>query len=245
MLKLPRSKNGSPIPAYSQSTIRMRVAVVDEVGVEQVVVARPQLERVGQAGRSSIRRPIAGARSYSGGIGTPRATASARYASTIRSGMNRPGIAGPSWIAAERVGDAAERLRLVDRLVRDRRAHDEPGDEIALGPDERRHLRPDPDARRRDGRGVLDLAADPEQVGVVAGQPDDPAVGRARRPSTRKLRFVIPPDSAVRVSGAPGEVSGHGRSARTRSSRRSPRERAWSACRSARRPLRPAAGLSR
>ena len=53
-------------------------AVVDEVGVEQVVVAGPQLDRGGQQGasRSAARRPAA--RSYSGGIGTPRAMASAR-----------------------------------------------------------------------------------------------------------------------------------------------------------------------
>ena len=35
---------------------------------------------------------------------------------------------------------------------------------------------PDADARRRDRRGMLDLAGDPEQVRVVAGQADDPAL---------------------------------------------------------------------
>ena len=69
----------------------------------------------------------------------------------------------------------------MDRLVGDRRADDEAGDEIALGPDERDHLRTDADPGGGHGRGVLDLAADPEQVGVVAGQPDDPAVVRAGR----------------------------------------------------------------
>ena len=77
---------------------------------------------------------------------------------------------------AERVGDAPERLRSVDGLVADRRPDDEPRDEVALGPDERGHLRPDADAGRRDRRRVLDLAADAEQVRVVAGQPDDPAL---------------------------------------------------------------------
>ena len=66
----------------------------------------------------------------------------------------------------------------MDRLVRDRRAHDEPGHEVALGPDEGGHLRPTPDPGRGDRRRVLHLAADPQQVRVVAGQPDDPAVGR-------------------------------------------------------------------
>ena len=67
----------------------------------------------------------------------------------------------------------------MDRLVRHRGPDDEPGDEIALGPDERRHLRPHPHAGRRDGRGMLDLPGDPQQVRVVAGQPDDPALLRA------------------------------------------------------------------
>ena len=47
---------------------------------------------------SSIRRDVAWASSYAAGIVTPRAPASARYASTIRNGMNNPGIGGPSWM---------------------------------------------------------------------------------------------------------------------------------------------------
>ena len=94
----------------------------------------------------------------------------------------------------------------MDRLVGDRRAVDEAGHEVALRPDERRDLRPDADAGRRDGRGVLDLAADPEQVRVVAGEADDPALGRSPAASTRKLRFVIPPDSARRRQVAAGEL---------------------------------------
>ena len=39
MEKFARSKKTSPIPAYSQSTIRRRAAVVDEVRVEEIVVA--------------------------------------------------------------------------------------------------------------------------------------------------------------------------------------------------------------
>ena len=69
----------------------------------------------------------------------------------------------------------------MDRLVRHRLADDEPGDEVALRPDERGDLRPDADPGRRDGRGVLHLPGDPEEVGVVAGQPDDPALVRAVR----------------------------------------------------------------
>ncbi len=96
----------------------------------------------------------------------------------MRSGTNSPGIAGPSWMPPERIGDAPERLWPVDVLVRDGRPDDEPGDEVALRTDERRDLGPDPDAGRGDRCRVLDLAADAEQVRVVARQPDDPAFGR-------------------------------------------------------------------
>ena len=75
----------------------------------------------------------------------------------------------------------AMRLGPVDRLVTDRRALDEPGHEVALRPDEGRHLGPDADAGRGDRRGVLDLAADAEEMGVVAGQADDIAVVAVRR----------------------------------------------------------------
>ena len=69
----------------------------------------------------------------------------------------------------------------MDRLVRHRGADDEPGDEVALRPDERGHLRPDADPGRSHGRRVLHLPGDAQEVGVVAGQPDDPAVVRTGR----------------------------------------------------------------
>jgi hypothetical protein len=74
---------------------------------------------------------------------------------------------------AERVGDTHERRRLADLLHRDLGAFDEAGHEIALGPDEGCDLRTDADAGGRDGRRVLDLAADAEQVRIVAREPDD------------------------------------------------------------------------
>ena len=69
----------------------------------------------------------------------------------------------------------------MDCLVGDRRPFDEPRHEIALGPDERGHLGPDADAGRRDGGRVLDLAADPEEVRVVARKPDHVAITTACR----------------------------------------------------------------
>ena len=64
----------------------------------------------GRPARSVARsRP---ASSYSAGIVTPRASASARYASQIRSGTNRPGMAGPSWM---RRSESATRRRVAGR----------------------------------------------------------------------------------------------------------------------------------
>ncbi len=72
--------------------------VVDEVGVEQVVVARPELDRVGQEGaldpapdgrRAARTRAGSGRRGPSPAPGTPRRSGAARTG---------PGIAGPSWI---------------------------------------------------------------------------------------------------------------------------------------------------
>ena len=66
-------------------------------------------------------------------------------------------------------------------------------------------LRPDADAGRRHGRGVLDLAADAEQVGVVAGQTDD--VARAvTRDGDQEVPVGDAPDSAVRTSVTPGQL---------------------------------------
>ena len=164
----------------------------------------------------SIRRPTAAARSYSGGMATPRASASARYASTIRSGTNSPGMAGPSWI---RRSESATRRSVSGRWTASSDtgvADDEPRDEIALRPDERGHLRTDADPGRRDRRGMLHLPADAEQVGVVAGQPDDPALVRAGR---------VDPEVPV------GDPARQRRSGSARA-RRSPGPSAWPATRS-------------
>ena len=177
-LKLPRSKNGSPIPAYSQSTIRMRRPSSMKFPLSRSLW-HGRISTGSARNASSMRRPTACARSYSGGIGTLRASASARYASTIRSGMNNPGMAGPVVDAADRIGDPTDRFRTVDRLVRDRRALDELRHEVAAVPDERRHLRSHAHTGRGHGRRVLDLPADAQQVRVVAGQPDDVAFALA------------------------------------------------------------------
>ena len=149
MLKLPRSKNGSPIPAYSQSMIRIRVAVVDEVRVEQVVVARPQLERIGQ--QRDLDPPADGRRQVvlerdDDAAGQGQGPVGVGDAERDEQARDRRAVVDPP----EGVGDAAERLRPVDGLVGDRRPDDEPRDEVALGADERGDLRTD--ARRRPPR---------------------------------------------------------------------------------------------
>src|SRR6478672_209830 len=119
-------------------------SVVDEVGIEQVVVARPELDRSGEQrtldppadGGSELvlRRDGHAARHRQGpiGLGDPE-----------RNEQSRDGraIVDPS----ERIRDSPERLGSMDRLVRHRGADDEPRDEIALGPDEGGHLRTDTD----------------------------------------------------------------------------------------------------
>src|SRR5437879_1831903 len=74
--------------------------------------------------------------------------------------------------AAQGVHDALDRWQLVNLLQRDRLSHDEAGDEVALRPDERDHLRAYTYPGRGDRCGMLNLAADPEKMGVVAAEPD-------------------------------------------------------------------------
>ena len=92
------------------------LAVVDEVGVEQVVVAGAQLDRAARRA-SSIRRPIASAELV---LGRDRHATGDRQRPVglddpERDEQARDGRAVVD--AADRVGHPAERLRLVDRLV--------------------------------------------------------------------------------------------------------------------------------
>ena len=155
--------------------------------------------RPGSSSASSTRRTAAWAGSYRG-IATPRASASARYASTIRNGMNSPGIGGPSW-KRRRVSATGERVGTMDGLDADRRAVDEPRDQIA-GTDERDHLRPDADPGGGHGRGVLDLRLMPSRwVSFPARRSTQRSV--RRRADTTKFRFVMPPLNGRRVSSSP------------------------------------------
>ena len=107
--------------------------------------------------------------------------------------------------ATERVGDASQGRGLADGLVGDRRPLDEARDEVALRPDEGRHLGADPDAGGRDRRRVFDLTADAEQVRVVAGQPDDPSLGGAAR-RDQEVPVRDPAGQRDQRQVAPGEL---------------------------------------
>ena len=65
------------MPAYSQSTMRTRVAVVEEVRGQQVVVARHR-RVLGPASAAAMRARRAVSLPEAGGTATPRARAVAR-----------------------------------------------------------------------------------------------------------------------------------------------------------------------
>ena len=92
MLKLPRSKNGSPIPAYSQSTIRIRVPSSMKFALSRSLWhGRSSSGAARQA--SSIRRPIGGRQLVLGRDRARRGPAPAR-GTPRRSGAGRT---GPGW----------------------------------------------------------------------------------------------------------------------------------------------------
>ena len=74
---------------------------------------------------------------------------------------------------AQRLRDPREHLGLAHPLDGRDLALDEPGHEPALRLDEGDDLRPDADRRCRQRGRVLDAAVDAEQVGVLAGDPQD------------------------------------------------------------------------
>jgi hypothetical protein len=153
------------------------LAVIDEVRVEQVVVAGPELDRVGQERLfdqpADLPGALVGGRDRHASLGRQRPVCLADPQRDEQA-RDRRAIMDPT----QRVRDAAERLGLADGLVGYRLTHDETGEQVPLGSDERGHLRPDPDPGGRHGRRVFHLPADAQQVGVVAGQADDPTVRR-------------------------------------------------------------------
>ena len=76
-------------------------------------------------------------------------------------------------------------------------------DEVALRLDELDDLGPDPELGGDARRGVLGRAVDPEQLGVLAADPQDQLLSVDR---ILKLRFVIPPPSGSIVARCPGQI---------------------------------------
>jgi hypothetical protein len=98
----------------------------------------------------------------------------------------------PAVHRAERPGNAADRLGPANRLRLDHVALQKTGDEVPLGLDERDHLRPDAHGRRCERGFVLDAPVDPEQLRVLASDPEH-------------VGAVIERDLEIAVGDAPAE----------------------------------------
>ena len=108
--KLPRSKNGSPIPAYSQSTIRIRVPSSMKFALSRSLWhGRSSTGSARKA--SSIRRAIAWASSYSGGIVHPAGLGQRPVGLDDPERHEQARDRRPVVDPAERIGDPGERRR--------------------------------------------------------------------------------------------------------------------------------------
>ena len=140
-----------------------------KLAVEQVVVAGTL--GYGAAGAFDPHRRLACALEAGRHRDAVRAAVEA-YASTTRKESNRAGIGGRrgSREAPARPGGAAPAPG--SPPADDDPALEEARDEVTLGLDERDHLRPDADGGRREGRLVLGAPVDPEQLRVLAADPE-------------------------------------------------------------------------
>ena len=145
------------------------VAVVDEVRVEEVVVARALRRRPtkmldaacdlagGDVPRRHLGAPLEGRRAVV--LDDPER-------------VEAPGHGWPGVDGAQGGGDAAKGRRLAHPLERRDLALDEPRHEPALGLDEVDDVRPHPHRRGGARRLELDRPVDPEQLGVLARDPE-------------------------------------------------------------------------
>ena len=151
------------------------LAVVDEVGVEEVVVACPALHARSHGGDPA--RALVGGRKR-GGQG--RAALARRVpiglddVERLEAAGNRPALVERS----ECGGDPRELVGLAEPLGGRDLAFDELRHEPAFRLYEADDARAHPGLGRGERRGVLDLAIDPQQTGLPARHPDhDDAVG--------------------------------------------------------------------
>ncbi len=171
------------------------LAVVDEVRVEQIVVAGTR--RLVGAQR---RDPPCEVVRFGERRGKDRSALDGGIA--IRpdnlEGVEPPGYRRPVMEGTERRGDPAELLRLAERLGRGDRPVDEAGHEPALRLDEVHDLGADAGCRGGAGRGQLDRPVDPEQIGVLPRDAqDEHAVG------ARHLDVVVGDPAAEHLPGRP------------------------------------------
>ena len=195
------------------------LAVVEEVRVQEVVVARHRRARRPRRSRSAA-RSRAPSRTPRGSRRRARAPSRGR---PRRRGRSRsvPGIAGPSWNARSAAATRASIVRLAHPLERRDRALDEARDEPALGLDERRRP-PGPTPTRR--RRLASPRARRSGRSRAGRCPSRRRGGRSarRRPRPSALWFVMPPPSTSNASAAtrPDALDRGRRSSLTRGSAR-------------------------
>ena len=144
-------------------------AVVDEVGRQEVVVARTLRRRPARAldEHGRLAGALVGLRHR-----RPRASPQSRRTPRPRgTGRTAPGSAARLCTARNDCATRRSASGSRNRLRHDHVPADEPRHEIALRLDEGDHLRPDADGRRCERRLVLDPPVDPEQLGVLATDP--------------------------------------------------------------------------
>src|SRR5207248_4765917 len=145
-------------------------AVIDEVGVEQIVVAEHRwlrakgaLDRDPDGLGGFVRRgqtPAVAHRGQRVGLDDPEGREGTR---------DGPRLVDPS----QRLRDSLQHDRLVERVIADRLSFDETCDEHSLGLDEGDHVRPDARGRREMAGLALHPAVDTQQATALRRYPDD------------------------------------------------------------------------
>ncbi len=166
------------------------LAVVEEVRVQEVVVARDGAfgRRLASILVASCVRPVEGLRDTAAAIERGSSIGLDDAERVERAGNRRRRRETHAARAATRLSIC----RLAHPLERRDLARDESCHEPALRLDERDDLGPDAERGGRLGRRELDRAVDPEQAGVL---PRDPEHEASPSTSTFRLWFVMPPPS--------------------------------------------------
>ena len=170
------------------------VAVGDEVGAQEVVVARAT--RFGRRAERGfdLGRACRGALVGRGDRRCRATAATSRCRCGTRKQSKVPASGPDSWKARSAAADRSQPLRRGELRARELGPGDEPRHEIALRFEERRDRRRDPERGRLFVGGALDVAVDVEQLGLVAGDPQHEAL-------------AVDLDDEVAVRGAAAELA--------------------------------------